>query len=126
MGSRVTAWAHSRKVAVSAVTMLMLFAGCLEPAMQLESVGATQGAAKNAACSPLNCTGCCAGDVCLGGNTDTACGYDGRECSACPSTHRCEAPGACYPQPMPASARQPEPIPDDVHCYFVDGVMRCQ
>ncbi len=56
---------------------------------------------------------------------DEACGYDGRACEVCPSTHRCETPGACYPQPMPASAKPPEPIPDDAHCYLVDGMMRC-
>ena len=36
----------------------------------LEAVGATPGQTKQGHCSPLTCTGCCAGDVCMDGNTD--------------------------------------------------------
>ncbi|MBL8955049.1 MAG: hypothetical protein JNK82_30010 [Myxococcaceae bacterium] len=80
---------------------LLLGAACLEPAAYLEVHGAVDGGAPAYRCTPMTCTGCCDGDVCRGGNTDDACGYDGRACTACPTTHRCEAPGACYSLPMP-------------------------
>ncbi|MBK7859550.1 MAG: hypothetical protein IPJ65_13220 [Archangiaceae bacterium] len=103
-----------------------LLAGCLEPAAQLELDGTGNGGVVKH-CSPLNCTGCCAGDVCLGGNTDEACGYDGRGCNTCPSTHRCEAPGACYPVPtMSSSSSTPPPLPDSARCFMIDGSLRCQ
>ncbi|MFT3709805.1 MAG: hypothetical protein QM817_19420 [Archangium sp.] len=77
--------------ALSIITLLA--SGCLEPAL-------TQDAGVNDAgpvhCSPLTCTGCCRGDVCLGGNTDDACGYDGRSCKACAAQLTCKSPGACF------------------------------
>jgi hypothetical protein len=128
MGSGVTGSAHSRKAAKGACALalaLLGLAGCLEPAPYLEVPGSTEGKAKHAHCSPLSCTGCCAGDECLGGNADAACGYDGRACTACPTTHRCESPGACYPLPMadtaPAGPLDPEP-----YCNDVDGMLHCQ
>jgi len=101
MGSCVTGSAHSRK-ALAAV--LLLAAACLEPAPYLAAKGAADGGVTVAGCSPFTCPGCCDGDVCRGGNTDDACGYDGRACTACASTHRCETPGACYSVPMPRTA----------------------
>jgi hypothetical protein len=37
----------------------------------------------NDPCSPDNCTGCCAGDVCAAGDQDIACGYGGAACQSC-------------------------------------------
>jgi hypothetical protein len=112
-------------VVLAVVAVVAVVAGCLEPAATLEDPRAAPGKPKLAGCSPLNCTGCCAGEVCLGGNSDVACGYDGRGCNTCPSTHRCEAPGACYPLPMPR-APDFEPIPEDAVCYQVDETIHCQ
>jgi hypothetical protein len=125
MGRGVTTRSHSRSVALAVVLpFAMLLAGCLEPLPVLDT-GTTPGKAKLAGCSPLNCTGCCAGERCLGGNTDDACGYDGRGCNTCPNTHRCESPGACYPIDMPRASTY-EPIPDDAVCYQIDQTIRCQ
>lgn len=104
--------------------VLLLLLGC-GPAARFEPEGTAPGKPKLAHCSPLSCTGCCAGDVCLDGTSDEACGYDGRGCNTCPSTHRCEAPGACYPLPMPAT-HSPQSVPDDATCYLVDGSLHCQ
>jgi len=70
---------------------------CLEP-----SVGSDGGSAMDAGpfvCGPMTCTGCCQGNVCLGGNHDDACGYDGRACKVCPARTACENPGACISVP---------------------------
>jgi hypothetical protein len=37
----------------------------------------------NAPCGPNNCKGCCAGDVCVGGQSDAQCGTGGLACSDC-------------------------------------------
>jgi hypothetical protein len=42
-------------------------------------------------CTPGNCTGCCAGDVCLVGDTESACGSNGSACAACPAGQACES-----------------------------------
>jgi hypothetical protein len=34
-------------------------------------------------CSPASCPGCCAGDVCLGGNSTSNCGRGGAPCKTC-------------------------------------------
>ncbi len=109
MGSCVTGWAHSRK----ALLAVLLLAGCLEPMPELVAKGAADGGVTLAGCSPFTCTGCCDGAVCRGGNADDGCGYDGRACTACLSTHRCEAPGACYPVPMPRTMPTSSPSPMD-------------
>jgi hypothetical protein len=108
-----------------AAALALAVAGCVEPATDFDVPGSSPGKAKLAGCSPLNCTGCCAADECLGGNTDPACGYDGRACTACPPTHRCEAPGACYPLPMSDTAPQ-GPLDPEPFCNNVDGMLRCQ
>jgi hypothetical protein len=41
------------------------------------------------ACTPYNCEGCCLGDVCLSGATDSACGYAGQQCSSCSGYFKC-------------------------------------
>ena len=116
MGSCVTESAHSRK-ALTAV-LLLLGAACLEPAPYLEVTGAADGGAPVYRCTPMTCTGCCDGDVCRGGNTNDACGYDGWACAVCPSTHHCEAPGACYSLPMPDTKPTSTPTPPT---YAADG-----
>ena len=73
----------------------------------------------------MSCTGCCQNGVCMGGNSNDACGYDGRACSQCPATHRCEAPGACYPHPTMNSLHAATPNPSEAECIFVDGQLRC-
>ncbi|MBL9037499.1 MAG: hypothetical protein JNG84_03185 [Archangium sp.] len=46
-------------------------------------------------CSPLTCTGCCVAEVCVEGNVNNACGYDGRRCAACAEGFQCVEPGTC-------------------------------
>ena len=125
MGSGVTGSAHSRKAARAALAVALLgLAGCLEPVPYLDLGGATPGRPKHGHCTPMSCTGCCVGKECLGGNLDDACGYDGRPCTACPQTHRCEAPGACYPLPVKDDDDPPE-APKELVCQELDGMMRC-
>ncbi len=137
MGSGVTRLAHSsrrggrQQWAHRAVILAALLAGlgaCLEPVPELKPEGAPE-SLRLAGCSPLTCTGCCDPDgVCQGGNTDGACGYDGRACSVCPATHRCETPGACYPFSL-SSGEGPQDGGTPVNAGRCDGVsdlMRCQ
>ncbi len=42
-----------------------------------------------ATCSPADCQGCCAGDVCLVGDADDACGSAGEVCAACGGGKSC-------------------------------------
>lgn len=51
------------------------------------------------ACGPLNCAGCCSGDVCRLGNANDACGLSGVACAVCESGKRCNAVGQCEPDP---------------------------
>ncbi|MGH7296925.1 MAG: hypothetical protein ACRELB_18440 [Polyangiaceae bacterium] len=44
-----------------------------------------------ATCSPANCTGCCAGNVCVSGTSPTQCGELGQACANCQSTG-----GTCF------------------------------
>ena len=46
-------------------------------------------------CSPMTCRGCCRGNVCLGGDEQLACGYEGRACRECGRGTECVAPGTC-------------------------------
>ena len=70
---------------------------CVEP--RLPSPDAPAPDAGPFHCTPMTCTGCCEGNVCLGGNLDTACGYDGRRCQACETGTACVSPGACVSLP---------------------------
>lgn len=71
---------------------VLLFASCLEPALPDADAGVDAGPY---VCSPLTCTGCCSGGVCLGGNLDDACGHSGRACRVCSATTACQVMGAC-------------------------------
>jgi len=51
------------------------------------------------ACGPANCAGCCAGDICVGGDRLVACGTGGGACDACDSWEVCSAAGACGVDP---------------------------
>jgi len=47
-------------------------------------------------CSPLNCSGCCAGNTCLPGNSSTACGIKGQQCTSCAAVgEACNGLGQC-------------------------------
>lgn len=74
--------------------LALLLVGCLEPRLPELPVPEEEDAGP-VACSPLTCTGCCAGTRCLGGNERTACGYGGRACAPCSAGTSCLSPGAC-------------------------------
>lgn len=74
------------------IALSALLTGCVEPALQMADTAVDAGPY---VCSPMTCTGCCSGNVCLGGNFDDACGHSGRECKACPTQTACLSPGAC-------------------------------
>lgn len=57
-------------------------------------LGAACGTAQEP-CSPSNCTGCCAGDVCQPGSLDTACGVSGLSCSDCSASNQMCLAGSC-------------------------------
>lgn len=47
-------------------------------------------------CGPLNCAGCCIGNVCTLGTQDTACGQGGPQCTNCAGANQtCGAGGVC-------------------------------
>ncbi|MBL8909485.1 MAG: hypothetical protein JNM17_02165 [Archangium sp.] len=86
---------------------LFLFAAvslcaCVEPSLPADA--GFEADAGPQRCSPLNCTGCCLANTCLGGNTNEACGYDGRTCRACSATTACQPPGACISVPQDSDA----------------------
>ena len=88
-------------------------------------------------CTPITCTGCCRDNVCLGGNLDDACGYDGRECRTCESGTLCVSPGACVSQPRDGGFDTPlnldsgfpvgllGPARPFGHCLFRHGRLVC-
>ena len=51
------------------------------------------------ACGPANCPGCCAGDICVGGDRLVAGGTGGGACDACDPWEVCSAAGACGVDP---------------------------
>lgn len=106
--------------------VLVFASACLSPVPGLEVDGVVDGKAKLGRCGPMNCQGCCDGDMCLGGNFDDACGYDGRACVGCPSTHVCDGPGACYSRPMAAAPYENQTPDPTARCYLVNGQMRCE
>jgi hypothetical protein len=79
------------------LTSALVLAACVEPALPVEPDAGTD--AGPFVCSPLTCTGCCRENVCLGGNEQDACGYDGRWCQGCPADTACVSPGACVSRP---------------------------
>src|SRR5689334_9000514 len=84
--------------------LAMVLAACLSPLPPPPPLDSgTPPPAVDAGCSPANCTGCCQGNVCEGGNLDEACGYDGQRCRQCPADHECGGPGACYVRPWAPS-----------------------
>lgn len=76
----------------------VFFTACLEPALVAPPTDAERDAGPYV-CGPMTCTGCCHQNRCFGGNQDSACGYDGRQCRVCSGEVRCEAPGACFQKP---------------------------
>jgi hypothetical protein len=47
-------------------------------------------------CGPQNCSGCCAGNTCLPGNSSTACGIKGQQCASCTAIgEACNGLGQC-------------------------------
>jgi hypothetical protein len=112
-------------------TSALLLAACVEPSLPAVDAGVDAGPVE---CSPTTCTGCCRDGVCLGGNEQDACGYDGFGCRACPSDTACVAPGTCVSKPRDAGTYMPrdggtslpldpftgKPInPDRGRCVFV-------
>lgn len=104
----------------------LLLTACVEPALPSDSEVATVVDAGPFVCSPRTCTGCCLNNVCVGGNEDSACGYDGRACKACNEGTRCESPGACYA--LPSDGGQPiKPLPPDAGIYLSpQNLRKCQ
>lgn len=51
------------------------------------------------ACSPVNCTGCCAGDVCKAGGASDSCGQGGTACAVCGAPQICTAARSCGVDP---------------------------
>lgn len=75
--------------------------GCVEPLPMPPEPGTSRDAGE-VGCSPISCTGCCRGDVCLGGNEGAACGYGGRACVLCALGTSCLVPGTCVSDPRDA------------------------
>lgn len=84
-----------------ALVWVVALASCLEPSLATDAGPDDAGATL---CGPTTCTGCCLGNVCVGGNQDDACGYDGRTCRRCPTRAMCGAPGTCILAPVDAGA----------------------
>lgn len=49
-------------------------------------------------CDSSNCNGCCAGDVCMAGNVDGACGVKGALCQDCTQKNDTCSGGTCTPK----------------------------
>ena len=58
------------------------------------SGGSTSGT-QSKSCNASNCTGCCSGGVCFGGNTNSACGVGGESCLTCYAPDVCFSDGNC-------------------------------
>lgn len=55
--------------------------------------------AGDASCNAVTCSGCCAGDECLSGESPEACGSGGLTCVRCPAGNACGASGHCVTDP---------------------------
>jgi hypothetical protein len=120
----------SDNLQVRAMLIAVLLAGCVDP-LPLQADGVVSGKPVMGHCTPQTCSGCCRDDVCLGGNFDEACGYDGRTCESCAAGFRCDVPGACYPERTPWDAGTQVPplqdagqIPTERHgpkCHLLPG-----
>jgi hypothetical protein len=51
-------------------------------------------------CNASNCSGCCAGNLCLGGSADDSCGSAGEQCLSCGDNGVCESSGQCALDPL--------------------------
>ncbi len=103
----------------------LLLTACVEPALPSDAEVAAVDAGPFV-CSPRTCTGCCLNNVCLGGNQDSACGYDGRTCKPCNEGTRCESPGACYALPGDGGAPN-KPLSPDAGIYLSpQNLRKCQ
>ena len=114
-----------------AIGLSVFFSACLEPAIPPPS-SAPEVEAVPYVCGPTTCTGCCRDNVCLGGNHDSACGYDGRQCRVCAGNVRCEAPGACFQKPSDGGTTGRPFNPDAgvnlevlQRCQFLFGFVFC-
>jgi len=111
--------------------LFVCFTACLEPSIVTVAPELSADAGPYV-CSPLTCTGCCRDNQCLGGNHDSACGYDGRQCRVCEGEVRCEAPGACFQKPSDGGIPS-RPLNPDAgvnlevlrRCQFLYGFVFC-
>lgn len=55
-------------------------------------------------CGPSSCTGCCRGDSCVDGTSDSACGRAGAQCADCGTSRLC-LNASCEVEPLPAGAK---------------------